>query len=416
GGAASRWGVSRVWRARCTAAQAAPEAPAPFPAGGPDFGDFAAWQRAEAGEGGDTSHAGGIDHWQTRLGGKLPTADLPSDVGPGGDPAAGALHHFTVPAELAARLSAFGRGELASLSTVLLTAFCATAARWTGQDDLVVGMPVATRGRTALAGVVGPLLNLVAHRSDLGGEPSFRQALARTRQHLKADLRHRDTPFDLVLERLGRAAGGRTPLFQLMYSFHSGPTTTLELPGVATTPAPSHSGTAKYDLTFFLRPRPSGALDATLEYRTALLAPETAADFADSLLCLLEAAAADPDRPLAELPVLSEERRRRVLVDFNRAPDAERAWATVPEALRELARQGGTAPAVEGPRPRGRRGAARPAPPPGGPPPGGRGGPVGRGRCAPAPGAGPGRARRAPRARVPGGRGPPPPPTGSPDG
>ncbi|WP_063352427.1 non-ribosomal peptide synthetase [Streptomyces sp. MJM8645] len=343
------FGVFLESLAACYAAELGGEAPAPFPAGGPDFGDFAAWQRAEAGEGGDTSHAGGIDHWQTRLGGELPTADLPSDVGPGGDPAAGALHHFTVPAELAARLSAFGRGELASLSTVLLTAFCATAARWTGQDDLVVGMPVATRGRTALAGVVGPLLNLVAHRSDLGGEPSFRQALARTRQHLKADLRHRDTPFDLVLERLGRAAGGRTPLFQLMYSFHSGPTTTLELPGVTTAPAPSHSGTAKYDLTFFLRPRPSGALDATLEYRTALLAPETAADFADSLLCLLEAAAADPDRPLAELPVLSEGRRRRVLVDFNRAPDAERAWATAPEALRELARQSGAAPAVESP-------------------------------------------------------------------
>ncbi|GGU56894.1 non-ribosomal peptide synthetase [Kitasatospora aureofaciens] len=325
----------------CYAAE--PGTGAPAPAGGPDFGDYAAWQRAEAGDG------GGLDHWTSRLAGELPTADLPTDPGLGGDPVAGALHHFTVPAELAARLSAFGRAELASLSTVLLTAFCATAARWTGQDDVVVGMPVATRNRTALGGVVGPLLNIVAHRTDLGGEPGFRQALARTRQQLKADLRHRDTPFDLVVERLGRAAGGRTPLFQLMYSFHSGPTTTLELPGVRTTPAPSHSGTAKYDLTFFLRPRPSGALDATLEYRTALLAPETAADFADSLLCLLEAAVADPDRPLTELPVLSEPRRYQVLTEFNRAPDGGRAWATVPAALAELARRDGTAPAVESP-------------------------------------------------------------------
>ncbi|MEU8924840.1 amino acid adenylation domain-containing protein [Kitasatospora sp. NPDC048545] len=336
------FGVFLESLAACYAA-ALGTAEAPARADGPDFGDYAAWQRTGAGDG------AGLDHWTARLGGELPTADLPADPGRGTDPAAGALHHFTVPAELAARLSAFGRSELASLSTVLLTAYCATAARWTGQDDLVVGMPVATRNRTALAGVVGPLLNIVAHRGDLSGEPSFRQALARTRQHLKADLRHRDTPFDLVLERLGRAAGGRTPLFQLMYSFHSGPTTTLELPGVRTTPAPSHSGTAKYDLTFFLRPRPSGALDATLEYRTALLAPETVAEFADSLLCLLEAAAADPDRPLAELPVLSPERRHRVLVDFNRAPDGDRAWATVPEGLRALARHDGAAPAVESP-------------------------------------------------------------------
>ncbi|MFF2148213.1 amino acid adenylation domain-containing protein [Kitasatospora sp. NPDC058190] len=336
------FGVFLESLAACYAA-ALGTAEAPARAVGPDFGDYAAWQRAEAGDG------SGLDHWTSRLDGELPTADLPADPGRSGDPVAGALHHFTVPAELAARLSAFGRAELASLSTVLLTAFCATAARWTGQDELVVGMPVATRNRTALAGVVGPLLNIVAHRGDLGGEPGFRQALARTRQHLKADLRHRDTPFDLVVERLGRAAGGRTPLFQLMYSFHSGPTTTLELPGVRTTPAPSHSGTAKYDLTFFLRPRPSGALDATLEYRTALLSPETVADFADSLLCLLEAAVADPDRPLAELPVLSEQRRRQVLVDFNRAPDGGRSWATVPEALRELARRDGAAPAVESP-------------------------------------------------------------------
>ncbi|MEU9802026.1 amino acid adenylation domain-containing protein [Streptomyces sp. NPDC051000] len=315
-----------------------------------DFGDYAAWQRT------DPDADRGLDHWRERLGSDPEPVRLPSDgrrvaagaEAPAAARVAGALHGFTVPAELVARLSALGRAELTSVSAVVLTAYCVVLQRYAGQDDLVVGMPVATRNRPALGAMIGPLLNVMAHRVDLSGTPTFREALHRTRQALKADLRHRDTPFDLVVEDLGPGSGqGRTPLFQLMYAFHSGPTTTLRLPGVETTPAPSHSGTAKYDLSLFLRPRPSGDLDASLEFRTALLAPETVAGFADALTCLLAAAADDPGRPIAELPLMTPQETRRIVREFDTSDPAAPAWGAVPGALRVLALRDGDAPAVD---------------------------------------------------------------------
>ncbi|WP_371495129.1 amino acid adenylation domain-containing protein [Kitasatospora sp. NBC_00374] len=342
--------LTAEYAARCGGGTGAPEA-APT---GPDFGDYAAWQRTDT-----DGRERDLAHWRDRFTGEQPVTGLPRDVPAPhdlvgaaeptatverADDVAGALHHFTLPADLATELAVLGRAQLASLPTVLLTAFCAVLGRFTGKTDLIVGMPVATRNRPALAQVVGPLLNLIAHRSDLGGELTFHEALARTREALKADLRHRGTPFDVVVE--DRAAAGWPPVFQLMYAYHSGPTSTLTLPHAVVTPAPSHSGTAKYDLSFFVRPRPSGELEATLEYRTATLSPDTVAGLAEALTCLLRAAAAWPDRPLAELPVLTDAGFRRVVEQFNVVDTAHPDRDAVPALLRHLARQDGAAPAV----------------------------------------------------------------------
>ncbi|MBE4741685.1 non-ribosomal peptide synthetase [Streptomyces caniscabiei] len=310
----------------------------------PDLGDYAARQRT------DPAAGRGLDHWRERLGGELPDLRLPVEghrTERAADGIAGAVHGFVVPSHLVTRLGALARSHLATLPASVLTAFCAVVQRYTGQDDLVVGMPVATRNRSGLGAVIGPLLNVIAHRVDLSGDPSFAQALRRVRRHLKADLANRDTPFALVAEHLAPpVSGGRSPLFQLMYSFHSGPATTLRLPGVETTPVPAHSGTAKYDLSLFLRPRPSGDLDAYLEYRTALLSPQTVEGIAEGLLCLLEAAVAEPGRQLTDLPVMTDTRRHRVLVEFNASDRTPSPWSTVPEALRARAVRDGDVPAV----------------------------------------------------------------------
>ncbi|MFI8386912.1 amino acid adenylation domain-containing protein [Streptomyces sp. NPDC085540] len=312
------------------------------PAAHVDFGDYAAWQRAA------DATRGGLEHWRERLGGELPVLALPSDrPHPDRTDLSGAVHRVSLPAELSARLSALGRSETATLPTVLLTAFCAVLQRYSGQDDLVVGMPVATRNLPRLSSVIGPLLNVMAHRADLTGGPTFRAALQRTRLALKADLAHRDTPFDTVVTDLGRPVGpGRTPLFQVMYAFHSGPTTALALPGLRTEPAVSHSGTAKYDLSLFLRPRPCGTLELDFEYRTGLFDAQTAQEFADALLSLVRAAADDPDRPLAELPVMTRRQEQRVLAGFNTADGTAAPWGTAEEAIRRGAAAHGDAPAV----------------------------------------------------------------------
>ncbi|GAA0280005.1 hypothetical protein GCM10010302_17200 [Streptomyces polychromogenes] len=307
-----------------------------------DFGDYAAWQRTAG------PAEGGTEYWRERLGGDLPVLELPADhPHPDRSDLSGTVHRATLPAELVSRLSALGRSETATLPTVLLTAFCAVLQRFSGQDDLVVGMPVATRNLPRLSSVIGPLLNVMAHRADLSGEPTFREALRRTRLALKADLAHRDTPFDTVVTELGHSAGpGRTPLFQVMYAFHSGPATTLRLPGLETVPALSHSGTAKYDLSLFLRPRPSGELELDLEYRTGLFGAGTAASLADALLCLVRAAADEPDLAVGDLPVMTAEQRRRVLAGFNAVDESVAPWGSAEEAVRRIAAERGGAPAV----------------------------------------------------------------------
>ncbi|MEU6670087.1 amino acid adenylation domain-containing protein [Streptomyces sp. NPDC046727] len=310
----------------------------------PGIGDYATWQRGEFDAG---RH---LAYWRGRLGEKLPAVDFPAAPGGGADSLpegpdhlAGRLHQCTVPADLAAGLAQLGRTELASLSTVLLTAFCTVVGRRTGRDSLNVGMPVATRSRPGLAGVVGPLLNVMVHRAHLPGQLTFREALRRTRGALKEDLRHRDTPLDLVLQHLD---SGTESLFQVMYAFHSGPTTTLELPDIHTVPLPTHSGTAKHDLSLFVRPRPSGALDLSLEYRTATLDSETVDDLARSLLCLLREVVEDAERSLAEVPLLTPQERRRILEDCDTSSQEKPLWDAVPQVLRELALRDGTALAV----------------------------------------------------------------------
>ncbi|MFG2043714.1 amino acid adenylation domain-containing protein [Dactylosporangium sp. NPDC048998] len=311
-----------------------------------DFSDYAAWQRGLP-EPDETHWA----YWRERLDGDLPVLSLPHESAdaPAESPAAryvrGDVRQATLPRALVAELTALGRTELATLPAVVLTGFAAVLSRYAGQDDLVVGVPAAVRGRPELAGTIGPLLNLVAHRVDLTGTPTFREALRRVRDRLRADLRRRDVPFDLLVERIG-SGSGRTPLFQTMYAFHSGPPAALTLPGTASAPVPVHSGTAKYDVSLFAGPAADGGLHLRLEYRTALLAPQTAEALLGALARLLTVAVADPHRPLADVDLLGPAGRHQLLVDFNRAGTEPPPAPTVPGALRALAAADGAAPAV----------------------------------------------------------------------
>ncbi|MBE1485551.1 non-ribosomal peptide synthetase [Plantactinospora soyae] len=308
-----------------------------------DFGDVAESERNRP--------EPDLGYWRQRLSGPLPVLALPDEVGAGARPAfdgsgmAGEVRSTGLPASLVGALTALGRGELATLPAVVLTGFAAVLRRYTGQDDLVIGVPAAVRGGSGLATVLGPLLNLVAHRVDLAGKLTFRQALRAVRDRLRDDIRHRDVPFDLLVEQLG-TGGGRTPLFQSMLVFHSGPPAMLTLPGTVSRPVPVHSGTAKYDVSLFCRPDVDGGLDLRLEYSTRLLARETATELLDALSDLLAAAAADPARPLADLNVLSLAARRQLLVDFNRSATTEPPYRAVPAALRMLVAAAPTAPAV----------------------------------------------------------------------
>jgi amino acid adenylation domain-containing protein len=307
------------------------------------FGDYAAWQRGSAEPGAD------LGYWARRLAGAPAAAELPADSPQGTDaPADGGAHHFVIPPVTADGLRTLARAERATLASVVLAGFSAVLHRFAGQDELVVGIPVATRGRPGLSRVIGPLLNLIPFRIGVSGAQAFTGLLDEVRRSLKADLAHRDVPLDLLVDELRPvASAGRAPLFQLLYVFHSGPPARLDLPGVTSAALPVHNGTAKYDLSLIVRPRPDGALDVTLEYRASLFTGAVAASLAEAVGALLEAVTDDAGRPVGALPLTSGPSSAAgcpVERDYGGAPDVSEAvrLRAATEPHRPAVRQGRT--------------------------------------------------------------------------
>jgi amino acid adenylation domain-containing protein len=289
------------------------ESPADLPV---QYGDFAAWQRARL--------SGGVldaqlAWWRGHLAGAPAALDLPTDrPRPREQSHRGASHAFTLPAELADAVAALARREGATPFMVLLAAWQTLLARWSGQDDVVVGSPIAGRTRAETEGLVGFFVNTLALRTELSGRPSFRQVVARVREATLGAFAHQELPFERLVEELGAERdAGRNPVFQVMLALQNTPgAAEIDLGGVRARVEEPEAATAKFDLTLAMVER-GGRLDAVLEYATDLFDRATVRRMADHLGVLLRSAAADPDAPAAALAILPEEERRLVVERWN---------------------------------------------------------------------------------------------------
>jgi amino acid adenylation domain-containing protein len=289
--------------------------PSPFSAPAPRVLEAAARRRAALTP---ERAARQVDYWRARLAGAAPLelpADRPRPAAPAPD---GALHRFGLCPALAGRLRALGRAEGATLFTVLLAAFQALLARHAGQDDVVVGSPAAGRDAPELRDALGCWINPLALRTDLSGAPTVREAVRRARATLLGALEHADVPFERLVEELRPERGpGRHPWFGVLFAFHAGTLAPAALPGLQLRPRLIDNGTSKYDLSLHAGERPDGGVWAALEYAAALFDRATAARMAGQLRRLLEGMAAAPDAPLAEIGMMGEPERRRVLAEWN---------------------------------------------------------------------------------------------------
>ncbi|THA54597.1 non-ribosomal peptide synthetase [Streptomyces sp. A1136] len=299
--AADGWSVRLVVR-ELTALYAAyatgaspelPEPPVQYP-------DFAHWQRErQSGEAGEAELA----HWASTLAGAPAHLELPTDRprrDVGDRPAA--RERRTLGADLAGRLRTLAGQHNASLSMALLTGYAALLSRWSGQEDVVVGMPVAGRTRPDLEQSVGLYVNTVAVRTDTSGAPGFRDLLGRVRTAaLDADA-HQDVPFERVVDRLAPDRDlTRTPVFQVLFNMLNLDDTHPTVPGVRTRLAGTEDLSARYDLTLYVTPDADGSLGLDLVYDASLFDAGTVAAFLDQFEALLASAAADPAAPVAEL-------------------------------------------------------------------------------------------------------------------
>ncbi|CAM5410278.1 hypothetical protein GCM10010329_76800 [Streptomyces spiroverticillatus] len=276
------------------------------------YADFALWQHERvSGEALDAQLA----HWRERLAGAPSTVDLPTDrPRTARQSFAGACFPWRLDGDLATRLTALAREGDATLHMALLAGFTAVAHRWSGQEDLVVGSPVAGRNHPQTEGLIGFFVNMLPLRTDLSGNPTFRELLGRVRESALAAYAHQDVPFERIVEevRPDRDAGGRTPFANLLLVLQNTPETRIELPGVRMDVAAVDTGTAKFDLHLQVTETPEG-LTGLADYSTELYEEHTVRRFVDQWLHLLAAAVADPDTRLDALPLMADAARTAAL-------------------------------------------------------------------------------------------------------
>ena len=253
-----------------------------------------------------------VTFWRDHLDGAPPTLDLPVDrPRPLMLDESGAELSFTWPAALADGVAALATRIAGTPFMVLLAAWQAVLSRY-GGPDFVVATPVSGRTTLAAEGAVGLFTNTVALRAAVPGSITFRRLLNRVRDTTLGALAHQELPFDTLVDRLRVTRDpGRTSLAQVMFAMESGWAERLRLPGIAVHGAELPTGTAMFDLTLTLTLTPDG-IAGRLEYRTSLFTKATAARLAGHVRTLLSAALADPDRRVADLPLLDDEERRAI--------------------------------------------------------------------------------------------------------
>ncbi|HVR99835.1 MAG TPA: amino acid adenylation domain-containing protein, partial [Thermoanaerobaculia bacterium] len=220
-----------------------------------------------------------------------------------------------------AHLAAFCREQQATLFMALLATYAALLARWSGEEDLVVGSPIANRNRVETEGLIGFFVNMLPLRVDLAGPPSFTALVAQIRETTLAAHPHQDLPFEKLVEALQpQRHFGRTPLFQVSFVLQNARFKAVEIPGLSWNPLLLETGAARFDLSLSLAEQ-AGGLAAALVFKTDLFDAATGERLLGSFGRLLAAAVATPDLRLGELSLLSAAERHALLCESN---DTER--------------------------------------------------------------------------------------------
>ena len=293
--------------------------PSPLPPLAVQYADFAQWQRQRL-------HGPTLEklvaYWRGALAG-LPTLELPTDrPHPSAASFRGGRVDLELPEPLVRSLKALSRRESATLFMTVLAAYQVLLHRYSGQDDIAVGVPTAGRSRSELEPMIGFFVNTLVLRGDLHGNPSFREYLSRVRAQALAAYAHQELPFEKLVEELAPKRDlARNPLFQASLAMNNTPMAQWNVAGLDVKRIDGVlRGTAKFDLALFLQEDSTGTIAGYLDYASDLFDAETAEQISRHFVQLLESIVANPECAIGELPLLSAAERRRVLVEWNDTP------------------------------------------------------------------------------------------------
>jgi len=278
------------------------------------YADFAHWQQEWLqGEVLESQ----LSYWRSHLA-NLSVLNLPTDRTRSPIQSyEGATHDFQLSKNLTQSLEALSQQAGVTLFMTLLAAFQMLLYRYTGQEDIAVGTPIANRNRPEIEPLIGFFVNSLVLRTDLSGNPTFRELLGRVREVTLGAYAHQDLPFEKLVEELHPERDlSRHPLFCVAIALQNTPITALELPGLALSQFEFDSGTSRLDLEFHLWY--SEGLKGQIIYSTDLFDRSTIARMLGHFQTLLEGIVADPDRRLADSPILTAAERQQLLVEWNR--------------------------------------------------------------------------------------------------
>nr|WP_202405854.1 non-ribosomal peptide synthetase [Burkholderia pseudomallei] len=288
-----------------------PLAPLPL-----QYADYAAWQRRWLASG-QLEKQGAF--WQTNLSGAPTLLELPTDrPRPPKQSHAGASVEVKLGAALSERVKRLSQRHGVTPYMTLLSSWAAVLSRLSGQEEVVIGSPVAGRNRTEVEALIGFFVNTLALRLDLSSEPTVGELLKRTKAQVLSAQAHQDLPFDQVVERVKPPRStAHPPLFQVMFDWHNTPARALTMPGLTVSVARTETTTSQYDLVLSMQER-NGDIVGHLNYATALFDEQTARRYARYWRRLLEGmTAGSANVSVARLPLLDEAEREQVVHEWN---------------------------------------------------------------------------------------------------
>jgi amino acid adenylation domain-containing protein len=290
--------------------------PSPLPELPIQYADFAIWQRQWLQ--GEVLHRQ-LDYWKRQLA-AVPVMQLPTDrQRPAVQSHRGARQRFGLNASLSQALERLGRQAGATPFMTLLAAFQVLLHRYSGQQDIAVGAPIAGRNRPETAGLIGFFVNTLVFRGDLSGDPAFLELLQRIKDMALDAYTHQDLPFEkLVAELAPQRNLSLHPLFQAMFMLQNAANAEagMKLDGLTAKQVRVESHTAKFDLTLSLTGTAAG-MDGMIEYSTDLFDAQTITAMILHFRTLLEGIVANPQVRLSALPLLTPAERRQLLAGWN---------------------------------------------------------------------------------------------------
>ncbi|MES2693868.1 MAG: MupA/Atu3671 family FMN-dependent luciferase-like monooxygenase [Verrucomicrobiota bacterium] len=280
------------------------------------YADFAEWQK-EYLQGEVLENL--TTYWKKQITGAPALLEMPTDLArPPLQSHRGECVQLNLPAKLVADLKKTSAQQRVTFFMTLIAGFNAVLNRYSGQTDIVVGSPVAGRDAAETENVVGFFINTVLMRTNLAGDPTVKELLARVRDMSLEAFEHREMPYEKLVEELQPQRNlSFDPICQVYFALQNMPTAPLKLSGIELSIAPVYTGTAKSDLTVWAIELTNGELEVTAEYALDLFKGETIQRFLGHFQTVLEAMVANPEAKLSQLPLLTVAEKRQMLVEWN---------------------------------------------------------------------------------------------------